>query len=201
MAGLLGVSGGAYYRRAKYGLSTRRREADAELPRLIREIVFRHHLRYGSPRARAELRLTYGKRVSRKKAARLPRENGLNARIRRSFARTTYSNHGLPVCPNILNREFYAEPPVQKWVSDITYPRALSGWLYLTVVIDLADRTVLGWSLSGSPRTPSGRHRGWRTQTVLYGTDCYSIPAGEYRIAPRRSATPSRRCAPASVKA
>jgi transposase InsO family protein len=81
------------------------------------------------------------------------RENGLNARVRRSLVRTTHSNHDLPVCPNILNREFYAAMPGQKWVSDITYLRTLAGWLHLTVVIDLADRTVLGWSFSGSLQT------------------------------------------------
>jgi transposase InsO family protein len=84
------------------------RPRDAELLRLIREIAARHHRRYGSPRVRAELRLMYGKRVSLKKAARLMREHNLNARLRRSFTRTTNSCHGLPVCENLLNCEFSA---------------------------------------------------------------------------------------------
>jgi hypothetical protein len=58
MAGLLGISGSAYYRWAKYGCETWRREADAEFLHLIRELVVRHYRRYGSPRVRAELRLS-----------------------------------------------------------------------------------------------------------------------------------------------
>jgi DNA-binding XRE family transcriptional regulator len=69
MAGLLGVSRSAYYQWAKNGGSQRRTEADAELVRLIREIVIKHHHRYGSPRVRQELRTVYGKKVRLKKAA------------------------------------------------------------------------------------------------------------------------------------
>jgi transposase InsO family protein len=87
--------------------------------------------------------------VSRKKAASLMRENGLNARRKRKFIPTTDSNHGLAVCDNLLNREFHAERAGEKWVSDITYLRTRGGWVYLTVVLDLYDRKVIGWALSG----------------------------------------------------
>jgi transposase InsO family protein len=102
---------------------------------------------------REALRLEYGKRVSRKKVARLMRENGLNARRRRKFIPTTNSNHGLPVCENLLNREFHAECAGAKWDSSyhrnaITYLRTTSGWVYLTAVLDLNDRKVIGWALS-----------------------------------------------------
>jgi transposase InsO family protein len=79
-AGIFGVSCSAYYRRAKYGVSGMRKEADAELADMIRRIRERHHCRYGSPRVREEPRRDYGKRVSRKKVAALMRKNGLNAR-------------------------------------------------------------------------------------------------------------------------
>jgi transposase InsO family protein len=148
MAAVVGVSRSAYYQRVRNGVSRRREIADAELVRLIREIVVRHHWRYGSPRVRQELRSTYGKRVSLKKVARLMRENGLNAKGRRKFIPTTDSKHGLYVCENLLNREFHAEKGGQKWVSDITYLRTAFGWVYLTVVLDLFDRKVLGWALS-----------------------------------------------------
>jgi transposase InsO family protein len=148
MAGLFGVSSGAYYKWAKNGVSLRRSTADAELLRFIREIVIQHHRRYGSPRVREALRREYGKRVSLKKVARLMRENGLNARRRRKFIPTTNSNHGLPVCENLLDRQFHAEKGGQKWVSDITYLRTCDGWVYLTVVLDLFDRKVIGWALS-----------------------------------------------------
>jgi transposase InsO family protein len=95
----------------------------------------------------------YGKKVSLKKAARLMRENDLNVKRRGKFILTTDSKHSLDVCENILNREFYAEKRGQKWVSDITYLRTNDGWVYLTVVLDLYDRKVLGWALSSGMET------------------------------------------------
>jgi transposase InsO family protein len=153
MAGLLGVHRSACYQWAKNGTSDRREAEDAELVRLIREIVEKHRRRYGSPRVCRELRETYGKRVSRKKAARLMRENGLNARRKGKFIPTTDSKHSLPVCENILNREFHAGAGGQKWVSDITYLRTIGGWIYLTVILDLFDRKIIGWALSTGLQT------------------------------------------------
>ncbi|GHT67331.1 hypothetical protein FACS1894110_12640 [Spirochaetia bacterium] len=56
---------------------------------------------------------------------------------------------GLPVCENILNRDFHASLPGEKWVSDITCLRTAEGWLYLTMVPDLFDRNIIGWAFSG----------------------------------------------------
>jgi transposase InsO family protein len=148
MAGLFGVNRGAYYHWIRNGVSPRSEAADAELERLMREIVERHHGRYGSPRVRRELRNVYGKRVSLKKVARLMRENELNVSKRWKFIRTTDCKHTFEVCENILNREFHAEKGGVKWVSDITYLRTEGGWVYLTVILDLYDRKVLGWALS-----------------------------------------------------
>jgi transposase InsO family protein len=148
MAELFGVSRSAYYKWLKAGLSKSNDDPDAELIRLIREIVIRHKFRYGNPRIKKELLRKYGIRVSRKKIARILREHGLNARRMRKYTTTTDSRHSYPVCENILNRDFSAAKPDQKWVSDITYLRELNGWVYLTVVIDLFDRKVIGWALS-----------------------------------------------------
>ena len=153
MTELLGVSRAAYYKWTKHGFSDRQRESDAELLNLIREIVENHHRRYGILRVRKELLNKYGKRVSRKKVAQLMRENGLNARRKKKHVKTTDSKHSLPVCENILNQEFYAEKPGQIWVSDITYLRTLVGWLYFTVIVDLFDRKVIGWSFSVNMET------------------------------------------------
>jgi transposase InsO family protein len=98
---------------------------------------------------RETLRREYGKRVSRKKAAGLMQKHGLNARKRRAFIRTTDSDHGLAVCENILSRQFHAERAGQKWVSDITCLHTRGGWVYLTVLLDLFDRKIVGWALSG----------------------------------------------------
>ena len=149
----LGVSREAYYQWTRRGFSNRQSEEDAELLGLIREIVTKHFRRYGILRVRKELLKEYGKRVSRKKVARLMRENGLNARRKRKYVKTTDSKHSLPVCENILNQVFYAEKPGQKWVSDITYLRTTGGWLYFTVIIDLFDRKVIGWSFSDNMET------------------------------------------------
>jgi transposase InsO family protein len=153
MTGLLGVSRSAYYQWVQHGASQRRSDADQELIRLIREIAAKHHRRYGSPRIRRELRDTYGKRVSLKKVAHLMRENGLNAQRRRKCIPTTDSKHTFPVCENILNREFHAEKGGAKWVSDITYLRTVGDWVYLTIVLDLFDRKIIGWALSSGMET------------------------------------------------
>ena len=153
MAGLFGVSRGAYYKWLKAGCPNRDGDCDAELVDLIQKIVSHHCRRYGILRVRKELWIKYGVSVSRKKVAKLMRKNGLNACRKTKCIPTTNSKHSLPVCENILNREFHAERPGQKWVSDITYLRTLNGWIYLTVVLDLFDRKIIGWALSSNLET------------------------------------------------
>jgi transposase InsO family protein len=148
MTGVLGVSRSAYYKWASGGGRNSRDESDAELLIRVRQIVADHQRRYGSLRVMWELRNKYGIRVSRKRIAKLLRKHGLNARRRRKWIVTTNSNHGLRVCGNVLNREFTATVPGEKWVSDLTYLRTREGWLYLTIVLDLWDRQVVGFSFS-----------------------------------------------------
>ena len=64
------------------------------------------------------------------------------------FKVTTDSNHALPVAPNLLARDFSAQQPNEKWVTDITYIQTTEGWLYLAVMIDLYSRMIVGWSMS-----------------------------------------------------
>jgi transposase InsO family protein len=149
MAALFGFSRGAYYKWfSGAGKREARKEAESSLVTLIAKIVEEHKYRYGTPRIDEELRDTYKIAVNHKKVARLLKKYGLNAKSKRKFIPTTNSNHGLPVCANILNRNFHAKHPGIKWVSDITYLRTSSGWLYLTTVIDLFDRQVIGWAFS-----------------------------------------------------
>lgn len=70
------------------------------------------------------------------------------SKLKRRFKVTTDSNHRYPVCSNHLNRNFTPKSLNEVWVSDITYIRTVAGWLYLTTIIDLYDRQVIGWSLS-----------------------------------------------------
>jgi len=145
MAKVLGVSRSGYY--AFEGREPSRHEQEAqELTELIKQIFEDHYSRYGSPRVWQELRHS-GWRVSRKRVERLMRKQKLWARRHRKYVKTTDSSHGLLVAGNILNRDFHAANPGEKWVSDITYLRTIFGWLYLTVVIDLWDRKVIGWTI------------------------------------------------------
>ena len=102
--------------------------------------------RYGSPRVTRELRRR-GHRVGHNHVARLMKENGLQARRRRRYRSTTNSDHTLPVAQNLLNRQFGITEPNVAWVSDITYVATAEGWLYLCVIMDVASRKIVGWSL------------------------------------------------------
>jgi transposase InsO family protein len=73
---------------------------------------------------------------------------GLKAKTKKRYKiNTTNSNHNLPIAPNLLNRDFYASNPDEKYVGDITYIPTSEGWLYLATVIDLYSRKIVGWSM------------------------------------------------------
>jgi len=146
MAKVIGVSRSGYYAWERKEPSRHELE-DHSLVEIIKQIFNEHCGRYGSPRIWKELK-SKGLKTSRKRVERLMRSHKLWARRRRKYIKTTDSSHGLVVANNILNREFKAANPGEKWVSDITYLRTIAGWLYLTVVIDLWDRKVIGWSMS-----------------------------------------------------
>lgn len=102
---------------------------------------------YGSPRMHRDL-IDDGHRIGRHRTARLMRENGLVARRKRRFKRTTDSQHAWPAAPNLIAQDFRAEKPDRKWGADISYIWTAQGWLYLAVVIDLYSRRVVGWATS-----------------------------------------------------
>jgi transposase InsO family protein len=122
---------------------------DRRLAVLVRAAHERGRKTYGSPRVHAEL-VDDGERVSRKRVARLMREQKLVARQRRRYKCTTMSDHDQPVAANLLDREFHAEAPNQRWVGDTT--ELLVGdsgaKLYLATIIDLFSRFVVGWAVS-----------------------------------------------------
>jgi putative transposase len=141
----VGVSRSAYYS-WRAGTPSQRKLANERLLAEIRAIHAEHRERYGSPRVRAELR-ERGHAVGKHRVARIMRENGLRARPRRRFRRTTESGHKLPVAPNLLERRFTSSAPNQAWVGDITYIWTAEGWAYLAVLLDLYSRRVVGWAL------------------------------------------------------
>ena len=144
MADLYEVSRSGYYAWINRKPSVRKA---AELLLLAdMQRVRRKHRDYGSPRMTRELKKTHGK-LGHNRVARLMRENGLLVRPKRKFVLTTDSKHGLIVAENLLNRQFAVAAPGKVWVSDITYIRAVHGWMYLCVFIDLFSRRVVGWAV------------------------------------------------------
>jgi putative transposase len=104
--------------------------------------------RYGSPRVWEDL-IEDGIQVSRKRVVRLMREQGLRARARKRFKVTTMSDHDQPVAANLLNQEFTAAAPNQRWVGDTSeFVIGSSGKLYLAAILDLFSRFVVGWAVS-----------------------------------------------------
>jgi transposase InsO family protein len=75
------------------------------------------------------------------------RDNGLRAKAAREYKATTHGKHPLPVAPNLLEQDFSADKPDQKWVSDITYIWTDEGWLYLAVLGPYSRRAI-GWAIS-----------------------------------------------------
>jgi putative transposase len=102
---------------------------------------------YGSPRMHAELR-DEGLDIGRHRVARLMRDNGLRANRKRRYKRTTDSDHGGAVAPNLLDQDFACDRPDQKWGVDISYVWTAEGWLYLAIVLDLFARRIVGWAVS-----------------------------------------------------
>lgn len=102
---------------------------------------------YGRPRMTEELK-EIGLEVGHRRVGRLMGQNGISVVRTRKHKVTTDSNHKFNIAPNLLNRNFTADHPNQKWVVDISYVWTQEGWLYLAVVLDLHSRRVIGWAVS-----------------------------------------------------
>jgi len=144
---VLEVAESGYYA-WRQGQVSRRQQADAHLLAEIQAIHQRNRGLYGSPRIHAELQ-KQGWQCGRKRVARLMRQAHLRSvrQGRRRF-QTTNSQHAYPVASNLLDRQFEAQRPNQKWVADITYIPTQAGWLYLAAVLDLFSRRIVGWAMS-----------------------------------------------------
>lgn len=146
ICGALGVSQSGFFAWRGRPASRRQRE----------DMIYLAHIRtafklsdgtYGSPRMHRDL-VDEGLSIGRRRTARLMRENGLAARQKRRFKRTTDSEHAWPVAPNLIDQDFRAEKPDRKWGADISYIWTAEGWLYLAVIIDLHSRRIVGWATS-----------------------------------------------------
>lgn len=121
----------------------KRQLANQKLDEKIIALFDLHQGRLGSPRLTKELQES-GELCSKNRVAKRMKQLNLHAKAKKKFKVTTDSKHHLPVAPNLLNRDFTALAPNQKWYGDISYIWTTEGWMYLAVVIDLYSRAVIG---------------------------------------------------------
>jgi len=156
MAHMLDVSRSGFYKFQKAissGAKAIRIEQKAEFHASVRTEFEESKKRSGSPKIFNAL-AEKGILCSKKRVAASMRKQGLKSIYRRKYRPcTTDSRHALPVAPNLLNREFNPCERNRVWVTDITYIPTKEGWIYLTVVIDLFSRMVVGWSLENHMET------------------------------------------------
>ena len=144
---VLQVSPSGFYASCGRPESTHARD-DRRLKVLVQASFDESKQRYGSPRVHEDL-IEQDERVSRKRVVRLMQEDGLVARQRKRYKLTTMSDHDQPVAANLLDRQFEAEGPNQRWVGDTTeFVIGGSGKLYLAAILDLFSRFIVGWAIS-----------------------------------------------------
>ena len=143
---LFGVSASGFYAWKRRKPSQRQLDDMVFLAHIRSQFSLSHET-YGSPRMHVELQ-EGGLSIGRHRVARLMRENGLKALQKRRFKKTTDSEHGGPVAPNVLDQDFLAEQINEKWGADISYIWTAEGWLYLAIVVDLYSRRIVGWATS-----------------------------------------------------
>ena len=149
---VLGVTPGGYYA-AKKRPNARRLVDDDRFAPMIRALFEKHQGNYGAPRITEELR-ALGQRINHKRVARLMTEMDLKAKQKRKFRpHTTVTDPQAMFSPNLLEQDFNAESPNQRWVGDITYLETTDGFEYLATVIDLHSRRVVGWAFASTLET------------------------------------------------
>lgn len=162
---------------------SRRTEANAQLVCEMQTIHRERRESYGSPRMHREL-CARGFHCNRKRVERLMRRHGLRGKCPGRRKRlTTQQDPTLPVAPNLLQRDFSAEQPNQKWVSDITYIETADGWLYLATVMDLYSRKIIGWNMDTTLATSlvtTALHGAFKTRKPAPGLIVHSDRGSQY---------------------
>lgn len=152
MCRVLKVDRASYYHWIKNGCVVKK--VDNKLNELIGVIFEQGRGNYGTRPIKKALLQRYGFIVSRRRIGAIMNDLGLKAKTKKRYKiNTTDSNHNLPIALNILNRDFYASAPDEKYVGDITYIPTNEGWLYLATVIDLYSRKIVGWSMDDNMKT------------------------------------------------
>ncbi len=151
MCRLLGVSTSGYHAWLRRPPSARA-ATDASLLERIREIHATSRGTYGAPRIHAALAAD-GRRVGRKRVARLMRAARLAGASLRRGVRTTWRDSSARPAPDLAQRGFTADAPDRLWVANITYIPSWAGFLYLAVVLDAFSRRIVGWAMASHLRT------------------------------------------------
>lgn len=154
------VSRSAFYKSLHY-LPSKRDHENRMLLYEIRRIHEQSKASYGSPRITDELKAR-GVKVSEPRVARLMKAHKIRAVRKRRFVVTTDSKHRFPIAENKLGRNFSTNSEGKVWISDITYIRTGKGWLYLTAILDLYDRKVIGWAQSSDLSAQNTTIAAWR---------------------------------------
>lgn len=159
MCKTLNISTNSFYTYKRKGYQVKILKSTV-LRALIKDIYVEFRSVYGAPKIQKELE-KLGYRYSVSYISRLMKEMGIRSKIRRKFVPTTDSKHGNVIAENHLNRAFNPKELGKVWVSDITYIKVGNHWNYLTTMIDLADRQVLGWSVSTTMTTEETVLKAW----------------------------------------
>lgn len=146
MARMLGVSREGFRKH----LCAKGRAPNPELVELVQQVHRKSRRRYGAPKICVEI-MEMGTLVTRKTVAKVMTMLEIRGVSRRKTKpRTTDSNHDGPIAPNLLGRVFDCIAPNTVWVADISYLATRKGWVYLSLVIDLFSRRIVGWTVADS---------------------------------------------------
>lgn len=159
MCKVLAVGYGRYHRWRKNGDSKKQQQI-ALLKKDITSIFFTFKKHYGKIKITKELH-NLGYKIDHRQVSFYMKQLGLRRIAKRKFKVTTDSNHNYHTPPNVLNRKFNINMPSKAWVSDITYIQTNKGFLYLTIIMDLYDRKIVGWSLSSNLSTQKTTLAAW----------------------------------------
>jgi len=199
LCGVLGVTRSGYYawRKAKAGPASKRQLTRKARRKRVAAVFEQHKHRYGAPRIHAQL-VKEGIACDVKTIASDMKAMGLFALQHKAFrVTTTDSNHGYPIAPNRLQRDFTASAPNRVWVTDLTYVPTGEGWLYLVTIMDLFSRKIVGYASADHMRSElcvealdqavrrRGRHEGLVLHSdrgVQYAADAFRHACEGYGI-------------------
>jgi len=182
MCRVLNIKSGTYNRWKNNGISEKQRQI-AILKKNISLIFLRSKKYYGRGKITQKLN-DQGYKISQKQVSFYMNQLGLRKIAKRKFKITTDSKHTHYISPNVLNRKFTVNRSSKVWVSDITYIQTKKGFLYLTIIMDLYDRKIIGWSLGTELTTLKTTLAAWEmaksNRTILKGMIFHSDRGVQY---------------------